>query len=89
MQPRRQFLRMFDQLIARLNAIYMRGSIQGFEKQIVQNKTQIGLPCPMIHQLNILTLLQNALQQRCDELIEVVDLLELAAGILIHPAVAS
>ena len=64
-----QFARLAHQIIARLYAVDMRCIVHGLEKQIVKYKTQIGFSGTMIHQIDLVALLQHCLQQGLDELV--------------------
>ena len=90
-QPRGQRFRFFDQLFARLDAIDARARRPAFaplEEQVVQDEAQIGLARAMIHQLDVRLVGQHLLQQRLDELDQVIDLLELAPAVLVELAVS-
>jgi hypothetical protein len=60
----------------------------GFEEQVVEDETEIGLARAMVDQAHVGMVVQHFLQQRFDELVEVIDLLELAAAVLVQLAVA-
>ena len=73
-----QCTRFFDQLGARFNAIDMTAS-QRLEIQVVQDKAQIRLARAMVGQRGAVPVGRHFLQQRLDEIEQVVHLLELAA----------
>lgn len=82
-----QFLRCLDQRRTCLDTVDP-SLVQGLEIQVVKNEAQIGLARPMVGQRHGLPISGQLRQQRLNELIEVIDLLELAARILIEPALA-
>ena len=59
-----------------------------FEKQVVQNKTQIRFACAVIDHAQVGVLGLCTAQQRLDELVEVKNLFELAPRILVELAIA-
>ncbi len=75
------------QLTAGLNAIN-RALAQRFEKQVVNDETQIRLACTVVGERGAAFAGGQLQQQLFDELEQVVDLLELAARILIELALA-
>ncbi len=58
------------------------------EEQVVQDEAEVGLAGAVVDQRHVGVILLEILQQRLDELEQVVDLLELAAAVLVHLAVA-
>ncbi len=87
-QAQGQIPGLLHQLIPGLNTINVRSIIQGFKKKIVEDKTKIGLPCPMINELNILMSFPDLLQERLNKLGKMVDLFQLSPAVLIHLAVS-
>ena len=83
----RQLLRRLHQRRTRLDTENPALS-QGLEIQVVKNEPQIGLARTMVSQCHGMPILGQLCQQRLDELIEVIDLLELAARILVELSLA-
>lgn len=50
------------------------------EEQVVQDEAEVGLARAVVHQLDVRPFGLRLGQQRLDELVEVVDLLQLAPG---------
>jgi ribosomal protein S12 methylthiotransferase accessory factor len=87
-QPRGQCLGLFDQLGAGFDTVQVRSSRLLLEEQVVEDEAQIRLAGAVIDEPDVSVIGAEFLQQGFDELVEVVDLLELAAAVLVHPAVA-
>jgi hypothetical protein len=69
-KPRRcQFLGLAHQLFARLDAVDARCT-PGFEEQVVEDETEVGLARAMVDQAHVGMVVQHFLQQRFDELVE-------------------
>ena len=73
-----QCTRFFNQLCTRFDAIDMTAS-ERLEIQVVQDKAQIRLARAMVGQRGAVPVGRHFLQQRLDEIEQVVHLLELAA----------
>jgi hypothetical protein len=54
------------------------------EEKIVEDEAQIGLAGAVVHQAEVRPFRRHLLQQRLDELEQVVDLLQLAPAVLVH-----
>ncbi|CAM2149265.1 hypothetical protein PT2222_210054 [Paraburkholderia tropica] len=87
-EPRRQFLRALHELVARLDTKDARVVAQTLEEQVVQNESQVGLARTVIDERDVAAILLEVVEQRLDELEQVIDLLQLAAAVLVHLAVA-
>jgi hypothetical protein len=83
----RQLARARHQLGAGFNAIHVAHAALA-EKTVVQHEAQVTFACAVIGQCDVALALQHLLQQRLDELQQVVHLLELAAAVLVELAVA-
>lgn len=81
-----QCLRRSNQLGPGFNAVDVATRL-GFEKQVVQDEAQVGLACAMVGQREGFTALLF-FEQRLDELVQVVHLLELAPRVLVDLALA-
>ena len=77
-QLRGQRLRGLDQRGAGFNAVDL-STAQCLEEQVVEDEAQVGLACAVVGQRHRVLVCRQLLEQGLDELIEVVDLLELAA----------
>ena len=84
----RQPARARHQLVARFDAVDAPARRVLLEEQVVQDETEVGLARAVVHQLQVGVLGQCFGQQRLDELVEVIDLLELAPAVLVELAVA-
>jgi hypothetical protein len=82
-----QLLRCLDQRCARLYAVDAAAP-QRLEIQVVEDEAQIRLARAMVGQRDRMALDGQLLQDGCDELVQVVDLLELATRVLVDPAFA-
>jgi hypothetical protein len=58
------------------------------EEQVVEDEAEVGLAGAVVDQGQVAALRHDLGQQRFDELVEVVDLLELAPAVLVQLAVA-
>ena len=83
----RQLLRGLNQGRAGFNTVDMALRL-GLEVQVIQDEAQVGLASAMVGQCEGLAALPQLLQDGFDELVQVVDLLELAARVLVELAVA-
>ena len=80
-KPGGQFAGFLDQFRAAFDADdFAAGTF--LDTEIVEDEAEIGLAGPVVDQRF------GAIQQRLDELVEVIDLLELAPGVLVELAVA-
>ena len=68
--------------------VFLLTVMRHIEKQVVKNEAQVGLACAVVGQREALATRRNLLKQRRYELVEVIDLLELAPGILVELALA-
>ena len=80
--------RALHQLLTRLYAVDSALLRLLLEEQVVEDEAQIGFAGAVIGKRQIGLALQHFLEQRLDELEQVVDLLELAAAVLVEFAVA-
>ena len=89
-QALRQLAGLGDQLGAGLDAVDVAGgflaAVRNIEKQVIQNETQIRLAGTMVGQAGRGLAGKGVVQQRLDELVQVVDLLELAPRVLVELA---
>lgn len=87
-----QFFRRFHQLFAGFDAVDVRALPLRLglflEEQVIQDEAQVRLARAVVGQGDGAALRLHVFQQRFDELEQVVDLLELAAAVLVHLAVA-
>jgi hypothetical protein len=60
--------------------------LRHIKKQVVQNKAEIGLASTVVSQCESSIRLEHLIKQRLNELVQVVDLLELAARVLVQLA---
>src|SRR5665647_2333076 len=58
--------------------VFLLTVMRHIEKQVVKNEAQVGLACAVVGQREALATRRNFLKQRRYELVEVIDLLELA-----------
>ena len=63
-------------------------AVRNIKKQVIQNETEIRLACAMVGQAGRRVAGKRVVQQRLDELVQVVDLLELAPRVLVELALA-
>jgi hypothetical protein len=86
-QPLRQRARFLHQLGTRLDAVDV-ALPQRLEEQVVEDEAQVGLARAVVGQRRMALLRRQFLQQLLDELVQVVDLLELAPRVLVDAALA-
>ena len=86
-QPSGQLAGALDQLGAGLDAVDPADLALG-EEQVVEHEAQIRLAGAMVDQADVAARRQRLLQQRLDELQQVIDLLELAPRVLVQLALA-
>jgi len=91
-QALRQRARLVDEFGTGFDAVDMSAlllaGMRDIEKQVVKNEAKIGLAGPVVGQGERPAVGRDFLQQRCDELVQVVDLLELAPRVLVELALA-
>ena len=86
-QPRRQRARLLDQFGPRLDAVDVPAAAL-LEEQVVDDEAEVGLAGAVVGQRGLRAVARQFAQQLLDELEQVVDLLELAARVLVEPAFA-
>ncbi len=83
----RQFARLLHQLGAGLDTNHLPAGML-LHEEVVENEAEIGFAGPVVDQHGVLVLRHHLLQQRLDEMIEMIDLFQLAPRILIELAIA-
>ena len=69
-------------------ACCLRTLVRDVVKQVVQDKAEVRLAGAMVGQRGCRVVDRYVIEQRLNELVQVVDLLELAAGVLVEAALA-
>ena len=80
--------RAHHQLVTGLDAVDAAVRRVLLEEQVVEDEAEVGLARAVVHKLDVGVLGQSLGQQRFDELVEVIDLLQLAPAVLVELAVA-
>ena len=85
--------RLLHQFLARLDADHLRAVAVGcrrqrLEEQVVENEAEVGLAGAVIDQRDVRVAGHDLPQQRFDEVVQVIDLLQLAPAVLVQPRVA-